>query len=116
MGYFGVPAWRHTHRLGLSLEGHRININASVIAGQTYDPRADESLAGTGVPEHKEYDIVYGTDLPWGTEVMVGINNIFDKQGGVYSQSSFIGSESLIDQSIYSYAGRTFFARVSQKF
>ncbi|NRA66889.1 MAG: TonB-dependent receptor [Pseudobacteriovorax sp.] len=115
-GFIGTPAWRHNHNLSLGYDSHSINLSAQVIAKQVQDPLlANDNTRGTSIAEHKEYDASYTALLPWDGSLQIGVNNIFDSIGGV-RRANGIGEERIATTSIYSATGRTYFARITQRF
>lgn len=115
-GFFGIPEWRHNHNFTLGYDIHTLNLRALVIGGQSQDPlTANPRTLGTSVPEHKEYDLSYVARMPWNGTLQVGVNNILNDIGGV-TNANAIGSENIVTTSLYSPIGRSFFARITQRF
>lgn len=116
-GYKGRPAWRLGNSVGVNIaKQHRVSLYANTIAKQQTDPvdiRPGQNYHD--VAQYTEYDLSYGTDLPWNGEVLVGINNVLDTQGGTDDSGNPVGNED-VDTSLYSISGRTFFAKLTQRF
>ncbi|MCX6128380.1 MAG: TonB-dependent receptor, partial [Proteobacteria bacterium] len=116
VGYFGVPKWRWNNRINVNFGDHDMTLSSRTIAGQSQDPTtADADSLNSKVGPYTEYDAVYSTDLPWNGSIQLGVNDIFDTIGGKEDGNS-LRSENVASSSIYSYVGRSYFARLTQKF
>jgi outer membrane receptor protein involved in Fe transport len=116
VGYFGIPAWRWNNKLTVSAKTQDFTVAARTIAPQSQDPEtADADSAESKAAVYTEYDFVYGIDLPWNGALQVGVNNIFDSIGGKVDGNS-VRSEDIASSSLYSYVGRAYYARLTQRF
>ncbi len=115
-GYFGVPAWRWNNKLTVAEKAWDVSLHARTVAPQVIDPTlADADSQGSKVGVYTEYDLVTGFDFPKGASLQIGLNNIFDTIGGVENGNS-LRSEDVATTSLYSYLGRSLYARWTQKF
>jgi outer membrane receptor protein involved in Fe transport len=113
VGYFGLPPWRLNNSLQLSYEHSTITIGARTIAAQSQDPEyATADSIDSRVGDFTAYDLVYAVQASQGIRLQLGVNNVLDQLGGVEDGNS-LKSEDVVSSSLYSYYGRTFFARLS---
>jgi iron complex outermembrane recepter protein len=115
VSYFGVPAWRWNNKVTVTAKTQDYTLAARTIAPQHQDPKtADADSAESKAGVYTEYDFVYGIDLPWNGTFQLGVNNIFDTIGGKVEGNS-LRSENVASSSLYSYVGRAYFARITQR-
>lgn len=115
-GQFANPRWRWNNFVEFGTDDQSGRLVARTIAKSHQDPvRATASSLNAKVPAYTEYDFIYSLSLPTKTSLELGVNNIFDTIGGV-NNGNDIGSEDVITTSLYSYTGRAFFAKATQRF
>ncbi|HYX33313.1 MAG TPA: TonB-dependent receptor [Oligoflexus sp.] len=115
VGYFGVPAWRWNNKATVSTKIQDFTLASRTIAPQSQDPEtADDDSRESKAGVYTEYDFVYGIDLPWNGTFQLGVNNIFDTIGGKVDGNS-LRSEDIASSSLYSYVGRAYYARITQR-
>ncbi len=115
LGFFGLPAWRWNNSIDFGTQNHMGTVSSRTIGRQYADPvesNAWEKNIKVGV--YTEYDAVYSAQLPWNSTLQAGVNNVFNTLGGVI-EATAIGAQDLSTTSLYSYQGRAFFARYSQR-
>lgn len=113
VGYFGLPPWRLNNALNISYEQSNLTLRARTIAAQSQDPDyATADSLDSRVGDFTAYDVVYALQATSNLRIQLGVNNVLDQLGGVVDGNS-LKSEDLVSSSLYSYNGRTFFARIS---
>jgi iron complex outermembrane recepter protein len=116
VSYFGVPAWRWNNKVSVALKTQDFALASRTIAPQHQDPvSSSPENVSSKVGVYTDYDFVYGIGLPWNGDLHLGVNNIFDTIGGK-ENGNVVGPESIVRTSLYSYVGRSYFARVTQRF
>lgn len=111
VGYFGLPPWRLNNAIQISKDKQFVSIRSRTIAAQIQDPEnATPDNENSRVDDYTAYDIVYGFDLTSQFRFQVGVNNLFNKLGGVVDGNS-LKSEDIVSSSLYSYNARVYFAR-----
>ncbi len=117
VGYYGFPLWRFQNQLKLATGPHQWILTQRITSAQSQDPNSASLLnRGSRVSDHYEYDLVYRTELPWDSTLLLGVNNLFDSLGGLTTKNSSIGAENSIAPQLYSLDGRTFFLKLTQDF
>ncbi|MFW7378520.1 MAG: TonB-dependent receptor plug domain-containing protein [Oligoflexus sp.] len=121
IGYKGTPKWRMRNDLNLNYQNkHGINLGVQTIGRQIQDPEfARAGRAYYGIDEYSEWDLSYRWRHKWQGEIMFGVTNLFDTIGGKDSSGGLIGSEigsESTDTSLYSIRGRSYFAKITQRF
>ncbi|SMF47536.1 TonB-dependent receptor plug domain-containing protein [Pseudobacteriovorax antillogorgiicola] len=117
VGYYDFPAWRMNHRFTGNWGRHSLYLGVQVIAAQSQDPLlASDTSLGTSVGDYKEYDVSYRLEFPDSGHLQIGVNNLLNTIGGTNTAFSSIGEEDTISTSLYSYAGRSVFLRLTQRF
>ncbi|HYX37654.1 MAG TPA: hypothetical protein VE954_31515 [Oligoflexus sp.] len=118
VGFLGIPPWRLNNQVSFGMADHDVTLSSRTIARQWIDPETASSdfQRGVKIGSYTEYDAVYGVTLPWNGSLQLGVNNILDTIGGVVSDES-PGSETIARETgTYSYIGRSYYARITQKF
>lgn len=78
---FAQPKWRHTLSLNYASDGAWSATAKWRYFGQVdYEGSTDTLLAGKGISAQSYIDLVGAYDVSENTSVMVGINNVFDKE------------------------------------
>ncbi|RYZ88162.1 MAG: hypothetical protein EOP04_09980 [Proteobacteria bacterium] len=114
-GTYGVPEWRWNNSLDLGVKNHMFTVSSRTVAQQHPDQvNSSAFVLRTKVGPYTEYDTVYSGELPWNGAVQVGVNNVFNTIGGLAAGSA-VGAEDVVSNSLYSYYGRSYFARYTQR-
>ncbi|HYX36145.1 MAG TPA: TonB-dependent receptor [Oligoflexus sp.] len=115
VGYLGVPKWRWNNSVGAAYGDNSLALAGRTIARMSTDPElATDFSRDAKVSPYTEFDAVFAT-LIGNTGLQLGVNNILNTIGGVYDGNS-ARTEDVASQSLYSYVGRSYFARVTQSF
>ncbi|RZL14343.1 MAG: hypothetical protein EOO89_16245 [Pedobacter sp.] len=114
-GMYGIPDWRWNNSIEFGTREHLGTISSRSISRMYPDPVTSSAFVKTTkVGIHTEWDAVYSGNLPWNSSLQLGVNNVFNKIGGLVA-SSAVGAEDVASNSLYSYVGRSYFARYTQR-
>ena len=122
VGYKGLPKWRLNNSASYVFNAAQtVTLNALTIAKQQTDPkdyRPGQRYAN--VDQYTEYDLSYALELPTNGNLLVGVNDVFDTYGGKDSSGNPRGDqyEGMSNglTSLYGMMGRTYFAKMTQRF
>ena len=117
IGYFSFPPWRNNAALSVGYLDYESQLSVQTIAAQNVDPdglKENDVRRGARRDQYNELDFVQTWNHQWDGKVQVGINNLMDTYGGVHNGTS--RGQASLGRSMYNYAGRTYFLRVSQNF
>lgn len=118
VGFLGIPPWRLNNQVSFGAGDHDFVLASRTTARQWADPETSSSDFENGVKigTYTEYDAVYGWTTPWNGNLQLGVNNIFDTIGGVVANESPGREQIAPETGTYSYIGRAYYARVTQRF
>jgi len=115
LGYIGVPRWRWNNTLGAGFGDSSLTFYGRTIAAMVTDPETASTFSRDAkVSPYTEFDATLATAIDK-TSLQLGVNNIMNTIGGVYDGNA-ARAEDVASQSLYSYVGRSYFARVTQSF
>jgi outer membrane receptor protein involved in Fe transport len=115
VGYVGLPRWRWNNTLGAGFGDSSLTVAGRTIARMVSDPvTASVYSRDAKVSPYTEVDTVFATTVG-NTGLQLGVNNVLNTIGGIYDGNA-ARAEDVASQSLYSYVGRSYFARVTQSF
>ncbi|WP_141736167.1 TonB-dependent receptor plug domain-containing protein [Oligoflexus tunisiensis] len=115
IGYIGVPRWRWNNQLSASVNDSSLSLYGRTISRMSTDPELASAYSREAkVSPYTEFDATFAT-LIGNTGLQLGVNNIFNTIGGIYDGNA-ARTEDVASQYLYSYVGRSYFARVTQSF
>jgi outer membrane receptor protein involved in Fe transport len=115
VGYIGFPRWRWNNQIGAGLGDSSLTLYGRTIARMVTDPElASQFSRDAKVSPYTEFDAAFATRVG-STALQLGVNNVLNTIGGVYDGNA-ARAEDVASQSLYSYVGRSYFARLTQSF
>jgi iron complex outermembrane receptor protein len=115
VGYIGRPAWRWNNKISTAINDSSLSLYGRTIARMKTDPELASTFSRDAkVSPYTEVDATFST-LIGSTGLQLGVNNIFNTIGGIYDGNA-ARAEDVASQYLYSYVGRSYFARVTQTF
>jgi outer membrane receptor protein involved in Fe transport len=115
VGYIGVPRWRWNNQLGAAIGESSLNLYSRSISRMAQDPELASPInIASKVSPYTEFDAAFATTLG-NTGLQLGVNNVLNTIGGIYDGNA-ARTEDVASQSLYSYVGRSYFARLTQSF
>jgi hypothetical protein len=114
-GFIGIPRWRWNNTLGAGFGDSSLTLAGRTISRMSTDPvTASVYSRDAKVSPYTEFDAAFATNVG-NTALQLGVNNLLNTIGGVYDGNA-ARAEDVASQSLYSYVGRSYFARVTQSF
>jgi outer membrane receptor protein involved in Fe transport len=115
VGFIGFPRWRWNNQIGAGFDDSSLTLYGRTIARMTTDPElASQYSRDAKVSPYTEFDAAFATSIG-NTGLQLGVNNVLNTIGGIYDGNAS-RTEDVASQSLYSYVGRSYFARVTQSF
>lgn len=115
-GLKGAPKYRWTNSFSFGTSVHTGTLTSSTTGKQSQDPEdIVQNREYHSVGQYTEYNAAYDWKTPWNGGLTLGVNNLFDTIGGKDTSGNILKNET-VDLSLYSARGRSYFAKITQKF